>query len=97
MNPIDSRLQRLVRAAACIPRELPTEAPFALECQVISAWRSRPVSDRSAILLPLFRGACLCACAIILISAALSLHALNETPPNEMVVLDSAIQLTLLQ
>ena len=97
MNRTDSNLQRLFRAADASPREFPVEAPFPVETRIMAAWRSGLHEDPAKNLLPVFRIAFLCACAIILVSAALSLRSSNESPPNEMVVVDSAIQLTLLQ
>jgi hypothetical protein len=96
MNPIDSCLQRLFRAAAADPAPLPSEAPFALEARVLADWRiGAPAETWSA--LPLVRRACVCACAILILAAALTLHSHTEAPPNELVIVDSAIQLTMMQ
>lgn len=97
MNQIDSALRRLFQAAAACKPELPGEAPYSLETRLVNQWNSKPSRDHDLILAPIFRGAFLCACVIILISAALSVASLNETPPNEMVIVDSVIQLTLMQ
>ncbi len=97
MNQIDSCLERLFRAARG-EDDVPVSLPFALEMRVLAAWR-RGLRDGTGdfLYLPLIRGACLCACAIILISTALSLQILTEPPPSELVVVDSVIQLSLMQ
>jgi hypothetical protein len=97
MNRVNSCLDRLFRAAGRCPAPLPAEAPFILEAQVLAAWRDGLEEDCSFALLPLFRGAMACACAIIVISVALTLHSWVDAPPSEMIILDSAIQLTLMQ
>jgi hypothetical protein len=97
MNQIDSCLERLFRAArrAC---DAPASVPFALEMRVLAAWRRGFQESAAEVMyLPLIRGACLCACAIILISTALSLQFMAEPPPSELVVVDSVIQLSLMQ
>jgi hypothetical protein len=98
MNPLDSCLERLFRAAARAPDDLPAEAPFLLEAQLLSTWHaSAPVAtDCSVILAPLFRRAFLGACAIILVSVGLTFYAWRDTPPGELVIADSVIQLTLM-
>jgi hypothetical protein len=99
MNGLDSCLQRLLRAARRDPVDLPSEVPFGLEARVLAAWRGSLVQEQSstALVVPLIRRAFLCACAILVVAAALTFHSWKETPPNEMVIVDSAIQLTLMQ
>jgi hypothetical protein len=98
MNRADSCLQRLFRAAAAdAPRQVPVEAPFAFENAILRNWRSDAERDRSSPFLPLFRGAFVCACAILLLSIFLSIHFFNEDPADETAVVESAIQLTLMQ
>ena len=99
MNDIDIQLQRLLRAAAHAPRDLPPEAPFPLEARVLADWRSGRVQTETlpGTWMAIVQKAFVCSCAILLVAAALILHSRSETPANEMVDLDSAIQLTLLQ
>ncbi len=97
MDRMNSSLDRLFRAAARCPDPLPAEAPFPLEARVLAAWRAASQTDTSSALMPLFRGAIACACAIIVISAALTFHSWREAAPNELGIVDSAIQLTLMQ
>jgi len=57
MKPRRDPLERLFRSAASAPaRELPHEAPFAVECRALGAWR-QPAQDNDDLfsLLPLFR------------------------------------------
>jgi len=96
MNRTDFCLERLFRAAAKTPQHIPAEAPFYLEGALLAAWRNR-VGDERAFLMPLMRRAFVCACVILAISAGITLHSLTEAPPSELVIVDSAIQLTLLQ
>jgi hypothetical protein len=96
MNFTDSCLQRLFRAAARTPEPLPAEVPFGLEARILASWRRGAPSEESE-LLPLVRGACICACAIILITAALNWRSLTEPPPNELMIVDSVIRISLIQ
>ena len=96
MNRTDFCLERLFRAAAKAPEHIPAEAPFYLEGLLLAAWRNQ-VADNRTFLMPLLCRAFVCACAILAISAAVTLHALSEGPPSELVVVDSAIQLALTQ
>ena len=97
MNHNDRCLQQLFRAAARAAHPLPAEAPFDLEQRVLAAWREGLGEDVYDLFIPLVRAAVVCACAIMLLSAGFALHAWSEAPPNELVLLDSAIQLTLLK
>jgi hypothetical protein len=97
MKRIDDCLQRLLDAAARAPGEPVPETPFHLEAAVLAEWRMAQVCDHAALVLPLLRRAFLCACAIVLISGAFSLRHLAEGSPNELVIVDSVFQLTLMQ
>jgi hypothetical protein len=96
MNSIDSILQRLCRAAAHAPRDLPAEAPFPLEARILAQWRAGASETPALLCWPVVRGAFVCACAIVVISTVLSLRSLTDAPSNEMVIVDSMIQLTLM-
>jgi hypothetical protein len=97
MNPIDQSLERLLRAAAQAPESIPCEAPFPLETRILAAWRSGGSEEPSGTLDPLLRRAFYCACGILLLAIAFSLHSGSEPPPNEILMMDSAIELTLTQ
>ena len=99
MNPLDFSLDRLFRAAGQFRPPLPAEAPYHLETRILGAWRRGLEAERLSLAIPLVRKAFLCACAILIISAAWTLSSLREASPapDELVNVDSAIQLTLLQ
>ncbi len=98
MNRTDSCLDRLFRAArpATFDPPLPSEAPFGLESRILAAWRGT-CEEGAAMLVPLMRGAFACACAILVISGVLALRSWKDAPPDVLVSVDSAIQLTLTQ
>jgi hypothetical protein len=99
MNPLDFSLERLFRAASRFQPPLPAEAPYYVEARILGALRRGLEPERPSLVVPLVRRASLCACAILVISAAWTLHSLRETSPapDELVNVDSAIQLTLMQ
>ena len=97
MNSTDLSLQRLLRSARRARTPLPGEAPFHVETQILHAWREGLAPENATLPLPVLRGAFICACAILIISAVLTLHVLQEGAPDELMIMDNAIQLTLLQ
>jgi hypothetical protein len=98
MNSPDSCLRRLFEAASRASEPLPLEAPFWMESQILHAWRTeKPQTDVVLWPMPLVRKAFVCACVIIAVSTALTMHSLKETPANELVIVDSAIKLCLMQ
>ena len=62
----------------------------------MASWRSG-ASEPLGMLTGLFRGAVVCACVIILVSTALTLGSLREPPANELVIVDSVLQISLMQ
>jgi len=98
MNQTEFCLQRLLRSARRASVPLPAEAPFELEAHILSAWRDGSASEENRILLrPVLRRAVLCACAILVISTVLTLRSWKEGPADELMIVDTAIQLTLTQ
>jgi hypothetical protein len=97
MNSTDLCLQRLLRSARRVRTPLPGEAPFHVETQILHAWREGLAPENIPLPLPILRGAFICACAILIISTVLTLRSLKEGTPDEVMILDNAIQLTLLQ
>jgi hypothetical protein len=95
MNHTDLCLQRLLRSARRASLPLPTEAPFYLEARVLNAWRYGLSDDPPPLLAPVLRRAMLAACAILVICTAFTLRSLRETPPDEVMVVGTAIQLAL--
>jgi hypothetical protein len=49
MKNSDPRLDRLLRAAAEAPNELPNEMPFAFDTRVLAGWRAAAKSDVVAV------------------------------------------------
>ena len=96
MNRTDECLNRILKAAARAPQDLPAEPPFWLEARVLAGWRRGLEPAPTALLIPVIQRAFFCACAILVISAAITFRATQEPPPSELVIVDSAIQLNLL-
>jgi len=99
MKNIDFCLDRLFRAARHARAPLPSEAPFFLETRVLAAWRRGVVGERPSPIVPLVRKAVLGACAILVVSTLVGLYAWHEAPsaPDELVTVESAIQLTMMK
>src|SRR5947209_6605018 len=97
MNATDFCLRRLLRGAAGVEESLPAEAPFWLEAQVMASWRASGTAEPGLNFLPVIRKAFVCACAVVVITAAFTVQTFREPPPSELIVLDSAIQWHLLQ
>lgn len=96
MNQSDRCLKRLFQTAALAPEELPTEVPFHVQASVLADWRFGQPADEATFVLPLVRRAFVCACAIVLISALFT-SLRRDGAPNELVIVDSEIQLSFLQ
>lgn len=47
MNPVDEKLNRLLKAAAAAPKQAPGAAVFALEARVLGQWRGMMQSENS--------------------------------------------------
>jgi hypothetical protein len=99
MNPTDFALERLFQAARRARSELSVEVPYRLENGVLGAWRRGRRAEEPGPVLPLVRKAFLGACAILVIAAFLGLHSWREAPAavDELAIVDSAIQLSLMQ
>jgi hypothetical protein len=97
MNPLDHHLDRLFRAAAQAPRPAPVEVPFAVECRVLAQWRQRPadtdVWNDLLNFLPLLRRGFALACALALLSLAVSFWEMEgaDVDSVEQEFTDSAI------
>ena len=95
MKP-QQNLDRLFKAAAQAPREQAAEVPFAIESRVLAQLRSgalRRGDDIIVGLLPLFRGAFLMACVLALAVIALNFSELEESPVDELAIVNSTIDL----
>jgi hypothetical protein len=93
-------LDRLFRAARHARPPLPSEAPFLLETRVMAAWREGLPAERSGLVVPLVRKAVVGACAILVVSTILGVYAWRHevsSAPDELITVESAIQLTMMQ
>jgi hypothetical protein len=98
MNSDNSSLQRLFRAAARVRQQPPEELPFDLEVRLLAAWRSGLVAENPVLPMPLIRGALVCACAILLASVGVTfLTTGHDSPAGDLIIVDSLLQLTLMQ
>ena len=97
MSSPDSCLRRLFEASARVCQPLPCEAPFWMETHILNAWRTERETELSLWPLTLVRRALVCACVIVALSSALAFHATTEPPPNELMIVDSAIKTSLMQ
>lgn len=96
MNKTDQNLDRLFRAAAQAPRGRAAEVPFAIESRVLAQLRggmARRSDDIIVGLLPLFRGAFLMACVLALAVIALNFSEMDESPVDELAIVNSTIDL----
>ena len=74
MNPIDQKLNRLLRAAAqAPPRPLPSEVPFATETRVLTQWRAGRSEGDGLGAVRLFRRGFAVACALAVVIGLVSL------------------------
>ena len=96
MKHTNQHLDRLFKAAAQAPREQAGAVPFAIESRVLAQLRSgalRRGDDIILGLLPLFRGAFLMACVLALAVIALNFSELDESPVDELAIVNSTIDL----
>jgi len=97
MNRLDHQLNRLLKAAAQVRRELPAGAPVAAEIRTLARWRSRAEPrDELLLWIPILRQARVLACTLALIALALSYRGLTQRPSDEVVIINSPVTLTYL-
>ena len=70
MKPVDRSLEKLLKAAARVPRETPEPPPFGLETAVIAHLCNTGPEDEFARLVPLFRYAMVFGLVMMLLSGA---------------------------
>jgi len=95
MNRIDQHLARLFRAAARAPRRALAEPGFAAQARVLAQWRAAPGPVWRPSLLPLFRTGLAFACALLLVTLALSLRQMNQTASDEWTLPNALLNLAL--
>ena len=96
MRNMNDPLERLLKAAASAPQELPAEVPYGLEQRILAGWHSLAAHDETSGLLPVFRWAFVCALLAILLSFVFNYRFLSQPTPNEFSIADSVIKLSLL-
>jgi hypothetical protein len=98
MNRVNEQVDLLLDAAAHAPRHLREEPSLAVEHKVISDWRGlhcRTV-DTAQVFLPLLRRAVICACLLMLLSIGLSYRSFTNADMDDVIMANSAVDLTLL-
>ena len=95
MNSIDKHLDRLLRAAARVPAEPPSELPFAVETRVLGRWRATRSEGQSPWLLPWLRLGLGFACLVMLAALALSLQEINRSTEEEWTMPTAVMNLAL--
>jgi hypothetical protein len=95
MNWIDRCLERLFRAAALAPQRALGELSFAAKARVLGQWRAVPGLAWRPSLLPLFRTGLAFACALLLVTLALSLRQMNQTATEEWTLPNAVVNLAL--
>lgn len=98
MNSVNAQLEDLLQAAARAPRNPPQPAPLALESRVMACWRrgTSGAADITHTLLPLLRRAAFCACLLMLLSIAFSYRTILNGDAEEVMIANSAVDLTVL-
>jgi hypothetical protein len=96
MKAHDRQLQRLLEAAACVTSPPTGDVPFALEARLLAAWRSRPTPDEGVALLHLVRQGLAWACALMLVSTALSYFQWQRQGVDEWTYARSFARITLI-
>jgi len=100
MNDVD--LDRLLRSAAQMRDDVPTEAPFGLDTRIVALWRNNG-NGATLGLTRLVRRVVLIAAAVVVVAAAGAYREAsqnretNELFANEFAIADSAIQDEFLQ
>jgi len=95
MNWIDLDLERLFRAAARAPQRPLAEPDFAAQARVLAQWRAAPGWVWRPSLLPLFRTGLAFACALLLVTLALSLRQMSQTASEEWTLPNVVVNLAL--
>lgn len=91
MNNLDSRLQRLFRAAArADAAPLPDSPPFGFETRVLAHWSA--CKENSVLL---FHRALLISSAVMAVAVAMSYSSWTASATTEVTLADSAIQTSL--
>jgi hypothetical protein len=97
MKDVDPKLTRLLRSAAEVRENGPTEAPFGFDTRVVALWRAGVPNENNG-LGRLLRRVAVLAVAVIAISSAAVVYELNQESAadelftNAYAIADSAIE-----
>ena len=92
MNPNDSPLDRLLRAAAQAKRPLPATAPLRVQSRMLArSWGRTEMLDDWMAIIPMVRRALVCACAVAVAAVALGYLELHTPSSAEAFWLNSAL------
>jgi hypothetical protein len=93
MNPLDKKLDRLLKSAASSPARPIGGAAFVIEARVLAGWRALQPGDDGAFLVAWFRRAAIFGCVLAVASLAWNFHAHFENSGGAILVADSAMQM----
>ena len=97
MNPIDRKLNRLLRAAAqAPPRPLPSAVPFTTEAHVLARWRAGRSEVESLGAVLLFRRGFAVACALAAVMGLFSLTQGSDTETDFWTLSNATVNLAAL-
>ena len=95
MNESEHDLNRLLRAAARAPRELPDGPSPGLERRILAQWRSRAGAVEEWFThLPLYRRALVVACGLALVALAVCFHDLTGDSADEVDLVTAPLDMT---
>lgn len=96
MSDPKNNLERLLASAAAAPRELPGTMPFGFATRVLAHLRPDSTAEENAAFAGMiFRRALVCGFALMLIALAVSFGTRSASESTEMLVANSAIELSL--
>lgn len=92
MHALDHQLDRLLKAAALSPREIPAGAPYGFATRVLAQCAPVPDFDATGAA---FRYALAIGCALMLVSVAVGYHLFAAPVSVEVAIANSAIGINL--
>ncbi len=96
MSDPKDNLDRLLASAASAPRDLPGTMPYGFAARVLANLRPDATAEENAAFAGMiFRRALVCGFALMFIALAVSYGTRSESESTEMLVANSAIELSL--
>jgi len=96
MSDPKNNMDRLLASAAAAPRELPGTMPFGFATRVLAQLRPDATAEENAAFAGMiFRRALVCGFVLMLIALAVSFGTHSASESTEMLVANSAIELSL--